>query len=125
MHQVKLIGALAVLAVCLSLTLVPSVSAWGEEGHRLINRVAADHMPEDMPAFFRNAGARLSFLGPEPDRWRDTRELYKALSEVNGPDHFIDIDKKEYFVAMPNDRYQYADWLRASGKDPKAVAFLP
>jgi hypothetical protein len=78
-----------------------------------------------MPAFFRNAGARLSFLGPEPDRWRDNKELYKALSEVNGPDHFIDIDKPENFAALPNDRYQYSDWLRSIGKDPKDIGFLP
>ena len=72
-----------------------------------------------------NASARLSFLGPEPDRWRDTRELYKALSEVNGPDHFIDMDKPEDFQALPNDRYQYADWLRTNGKEPKDIGFLP
>ncbi|PYT05541.1 MAG: hypothetical protein DMF60_11665 [Acidobacteria bacterium] len=125
MHHSKLIGVLSVFAACLSLILVPSANAWGEEGHRFINRVAAEHMPEDMPAFFRNAGARLSFLGPEPDRWRDNKELYKALGEVNGPDHFIDIDKRENIEALPNDRYLYADWLRTQGKEPKAIGFLP
>ena len=125
MHHIKIVGVLSVFAACLALTLVPPASAWGEEGHRYINRVAAEHMPEDMPAFFRNAAARLSFLGPEPDRWRDSRELFKALAEVNGPDHFIDIDKPENFDAMPNDRYQYSDWLRAQGKDPKLIGFLP
>lgn len=78
-----------------------------------------------MPAFFRQASARLAFLGPEPDRWRDGKELYKALGEVNGPDHFIDIDKPENFEALPNDRYLYADWLRAQGKDPKDIGYLP
>jgi len=125
MHHTKLVGVLSVFAACLSLNLVPPASAWGEEGHRYINRVASEHMPEDMPAFFRNAGARLSFLGPEPDRWRDNKELYKALSEVNGPDHFIDIDKPENFEALPNDRYLYADWLRAKGMEPKDIGFLP
>jgi hypothetical protein len=125
MDRLKLFGASLVIAVFLVLTLAPPASAWGEEGHRYINRVAAEHMPEDMPAFFRNAGVRLSFLGPEPDRWRDGKELFKALSEVNGPDHFIDIDKPENFEALPNDRYLYADWLRAKGKDPKDIGFLP
>jgi hypothetical protein len=125
MHHLKLVGVLSVIATFLALTLAPPAGAWGEEGHRYINRVAAEHMPEDMPAFFRNAAARLSFLGPEPDRWRDNKELYKALSSVNGPDHFINIDKPENFEAMPNDRYLYSDWLRASGKDPKDIGFLP
>lgn len=125
MHQQKLFGVSLVITTSLVMTLAPTVNAWGDEGHRYINRVAAEHMPEDMPGFFRGAGARLSFLGPEPDRWRDGKELYKALSEVNGPDHFIDIDKPENFEALPNDRYLYADWLRAKGKDPKDIGFLP
>lgn len=125
MRHVKLLGALLVFTVCLTLALTPPVGAWGEEGHRYINRVAAEHLPQDMPAFFRNAGTRLSFLGPEPDRWRDTKELFKALGEVNGPDHFIDIDKPENFDALPNDRYLYSDWLRAKGKEPKDIGFLP
>ena len=125
MNHLRLFGTSLVIAVFLVFSLAPPASAWGEEGHRYINRVAAEHMPEDMPLFFRNAGKRLTFLGPEPDRWRDTRELNKALGEVNGPDHFIDIDKSENFEALPNDRYLYGDWLRAQGKDPKVIGFLP
>lgn len=123
MHHAKRFGALS--SVCLVLLLAPLAGAWGEDGHRFINRVASEHLPQDMPAFFRQAGARLTFLGPEPDRWRDSKELYKALGEVNGPDHFIDIDKPEDFEALPNDRYQYVDWLRGQGKDPKVIGFLP
>jgi hypothetical protein len=124
MNHLRIFGASLVIAVFL-FSLAPPASAWGEEGHRYINRVAAEHMPEDMPLFFRNAGARLTFLGPEPDRWRDTKELNKALGEVNGPDHFVDIDKAANFEALPNDRYLYGDWLRAQGKDPKVIGFLP
>lgn len=125
MHLFRGLGVLFSPAACLILIVSSFVGAWGEEGHRYINRVAAEHLPEDMPAFFRNAGPRLSFLGPEPDRWRDGRELFKALGEVNGPDHFVDIDKPENFEALPNDRYQYEEWLRAQGKDPKVIGFLP
>jgi hypothetical protein len=125
MHRKKLFGASLLIAISLVISVAPAVNAWGDEGHRYINRVAAEHMPQDMPGFFRSAAVRLSFLGPEPDRWRDGKELYKALSEVNGPDHFIDIDKPENFDALPNDRYLYADWLRARGKDPKDIGFLP
>jgi hypothetical protein len=125
MHRGKTRVVLLVTAACLATLIVPGVHAWGEEGHRYINRVAAEHLPQDMPEFFRNASVRLSFLGPEPDRWRDGRELFKALTEVNGPDHFIDIDKPENFEELPNDRYLYADWLRAKGKDPKDIGFLP
>jgi hypothetical protein len=125
MNHLKPFAALLVIGGFLLLTLAPKANAWGEEGHRFINKVAAEHMPEDMPAFFRDAAARLSFLGPEPDRWRDGRELFKALGSVNGPDHFINIDKAENFDAMPNDRYLYSDWLRNAGKDAKEIGFLP
>jgi hypothetical protein len=125
MNHLKLFGASLVIVVFVMLGLAPPASAWGDEGHRFINRVASEHLPEDMPLFFRKAGARLSFLGPEPDRWRDSKELFKALSEVNGPDHFIDMDKPENFEELPNDRYAYADWLRTKGKDPKDIGYLP
>ena len=110
--------------VCLT-GIAPPAGAWGEEGHRWINLVAAQKLPQDMPGFFRGAGARLSYLGPEPDRWRDNRELFGALREVNAPDHFIDIDKPQNFEAIPNDRYKYGDWLRAQGKVPNDIGFLP
>jgi len=114
------------LAVLILLSLFPgSGNAWGEEGHRYVNLVAAQKLPDDMPQFFREAANRLSFLGPEPDRWRDSRELYSALSAVNGPDHFVDIDKPEDFAALPNDRYKYSDWLRSTGRSPEAMGFLP
>lgn len=119
--------ALSISAAVLMSTLlvVPPVHAWGDEGHRWINLVAVEHLPDDMPSFFKAAATRISFLGPEPDRWRDGKELFKALGEVNAPDHFIDIDKPENFAELPNDRYKYADWLRAQGKDPKDIGFLP
>ena len=125
MKKLRLVVAYTAIAMILAVGGAPSAHAWGEEGHRFINLVAAQHLPDDMPAFFRNASTRLAFLGPEPDRWRDNRELYKALGEVNGPDHFVDIDKPENFEALPNDRYLYSDWLRAKGKEPKDIGFLP
>jgi hypothetical protein len=125
MHDRKLIGALLLISIAASLLLPQHSAAWGDEGHRYINGVAAERLPDDMPPFFKAAGSRLAFLGPEPDRWRDNRELYKALTEVNAPDHFIDIDKPENFEAFPNDRYRYAAWLRAQGKEPTDIGFLP
>jgi len=125
MNSRKLCVALISFCLLIALSRPPASNAWGDEGHRWINEVAASKLPSDMPEFFRNASKRLAFLGPEPDRWRDNKELFKALGEVNGPDHFIDIDKPENFSALPDDRYQYADWLRSQGKEPKKIGFLP
>jgi hypothetical protein len=118
--------ASAVLLVALiTLHSPPAATGWGDEGHRFINRIAAQKLPADMPQFFRNAADRLEFLGPEPDRWRETRELFAALREVNAPDHFIDIDKPENFETLPNDRYKYMAWLRTQGKDATDIGLLP
>lgn len=114
-----------VSALLITTCFVPTTIAWGDEGHRWINRTAAEKLPADMPEFFRRAVARLEFLGPEPDRWRDNRELFKALGEVNSPDHFINIDRADDFRSLPNDRYRYADWLRSRGKEANEVGFLP
>src|ERR1044072_6856405 len=125
MKKINRSAVILILILFGAINLAPSTYAWGDEGHRYVNRIAAQKMPEDMPAFFKNAATRLEFLGPEPDRWRDNKELFFALREVNGPDHFIDIDKPENFNELPNDRYKFGDWLRAQGKDPKDIGFLP
>jgi len=102
------------------------VKAWGDKGHRMINQIAAEKMPADTPEFFRSATDRLSYLGPEPDRWRDRRrEMEPALDELNKPEHFIDMDKPENFRDLPDDRYSYAEWLQHQGKDVKVVGLLP
>ncbi len=125
MKNTRVIAVLFFLLI-LSFIINPvPTNAWGDEGHRWINRAAAEKMPDDMPAFFKQAGGRLSFLGPEPDRWRDRNELYRALNEAQAPDHFIDIDKPENFQSLPDNRYLYSDWLRASGKEPKDIGYLP
>jgi hypothetical protein len=111
--------------LALSLVVSPLIFGWGDEGHRAVNRVAVEKLPEDMPQFFKNAGARLMFLGPEPDRWGDSMESYTALRGGSGPEHFIDIETPESFQAIPDDRYKYADWLRARGQDVKDVGLLP
>ena len=123
-RRVKFVASLGIFTA-LMFSLIPSTRAWGEEGHRYVNLVAAERMPSDMPAFFRGAAKRLSFLGYEPDRWRDNKELYKALQEVNAPDHFIDMDEPKEFEALPGDRHRFGEWLRSKGKDPKDIGFLP
>jgi hypothetical protein len=66
--------------------------AWGVDGHRMINRLAAQYLPADVPAFLRNGNAldTLEYLGPEPDRWRNRAE--SELSQAQAPDHFIDLE---------------------------------
>ena len=53
-------------------------------------RIAARLLPNDVPSFFRSAGERLAYLSPEPDRWRTLST--QALSQLNAPDHYFDLE---------------------------------
>ncbi len=86
---------------------------WGNEGHMMINRVAAEKLPTDVPAFLRNAADQLAYLGPEPDRWREKSELALKLSQE--PDHFIDLELIEG-MTLPPDRYSFYRELEAKRK---------
>jgi len=99
-------------AVCL-LAIVGLLSPawpWGNEGHIAINRVAAEKLPPDVPAFLRKASAQLAYLGPEPDRWREPTEL--ALKRSQEPDHYIDLELIEG-MNLPPDRYSFYRALEA------------
>jgi len=123
---------LLVLAV-LSLTAavpagVPPSQQWGEHGHRLVGRAAADALPEAMPAFFRDAAEQLSYLNPEPDRWRSRTEadLDRALSNAGAAEHYIDLELVPEGALDAVDRLAFADTLMAWGAEPSSkVGLLP
>ena len=64
----------------------PAAHAWGNEGHRMINRLAATALPESVPVFLRTKAAadEIEYLGPEPDRWRSKAE--SELSAAQAPE---------------------------------------
>ncbi len=112
--------------------LVPfNAFAWGDAGHRMIGLAAAQSLPAEMPAFFRAARQQLSYLNPEPDRWKDRAErtLDPALEGSTSPEHYMDMDLVAPAVLSaalraPN-RYAFADTLRAAGVAASTVGFLP
>jgi hypothetical protein len=93
--------------------------------------IAAETLPDSMPAFFRQSRTRLAYLIPEPDRWRDASERRRdpALDQAFFPDHFIDLelipgDRRASFFRAPS-RFAFADSLRAVGQDPARVGLSP
>ncbi|MEO6119437.1 MAG: nuclease [Terriglobales bacterium] len=95
------------------------VEAWGNEGHTMISRVAAQKVPAAMPKFMRDASERLAYLGPEPDRWRSTTEPW--LKYAQEPDHFIDFERiPPDFGELPQDRYYFMRRLF----EKRAIALL-
>jgi len=113
---------------------VPQQAAWGwgNEGHIYVNRVAAEKLPPDTPAFLRNAVAELAYLGPEPDRWREDYD--PALKSAQEPDHYIDLERIGWLDHLPEGRYEFYQKLyekRAQTKDnpddylPERVGLQP
>jgi hypothetical protein len=109
-------NGMAMLALLVSVLMPAPAHAWGDKGHQMINRLAAEAMPAETPAFFRAAAAQLEYLGPEPDRWRpragatDVSSLHAAAA----PDHFLDMEFVAGF-ALPRSRYDYLRALLAHG----------
>jgi hypothetical protein len=122
------VGLIASTAVFL----VPAlVFAWGDVGHRLTGEAAAVEMPPSTPAFFRNASRQLSYLNPEPDRWRDRVEsaIDPALDRGTSPEHFIDMEMVSPSVLAAalkaKDRFGYLDTLAAAGAKGSVMGLLP
>jgi len=108
--MVRKVALIAFIVIAIA-TITVQLGAWGIEGHTWINEVAALKQPAKgpnaMPAFFTNASARLGWLGPEPDRWRN-QNSEPELKWSQEADHFINM---EYLPAdfgdFPNDRYRF------------------
>jgi hypothetical protein len=51
----------------------------------MINRLAVNHLPADVPAFMKTpeAIAEIEYLGPEPDRWRSPLEPELVNQQAN------------------------------------------
>ncbi len=122
-----------------ALALLPFATAaaafgWGSDGHRIINRLAVQSLPADMPAFFTTpaALAELEYLGPEPDRWRSPAE--PELSATQAPDHFIDLEYADVVGPLPRKRYEFIELLsqyrkahpdQAANETPEKVGLQP
>jgi hypothetical protein len=82
----------------------------------MINRLAAEHLPADFPAFLRTPAAidEIEYLGPEPDRWRSPGE--PELSNAQAPEHFIDLELADMVGnQLPRRRYDFIAALYAAG----------
>lgn len=104
-----------------------SATMWGEHGHRMVGRLAAEAIPAEMPGFFRDAAPHLSFLNYEPDRWRDDKEMLHdpALNSAYAYDHYVDLEGVPPGALRAPNRFAYLDSVRASGRRTPAVGMLP
>ncbi len=117
-------SAALVALVCLFAAL-PRACAWGNEGHRLINCLAASNLPADVPEFLRSLAAisEIEYLGPEPDRWRSAAE--PELNAAQAPEHFIDLEPADALGPLPHNRLDFEARVFASGQRPERIGLQP
>jgi hypothetical protein len=120
MYHRVLSSAIAALLCILPAT--PSF-AWGPDGHRIVNRLAAEKLPAEVPEFLRSPAAvdEIEYLGPEPDRWRSANE--PELNATQAPEHYIDLELADMVGKLPRRRYDYIAALYATGLTHPDQAF--
>lgn len=111
-------GALLILAAGVTVSAGATTLRWGFHGHEISGRAAATDLPLQLPVFFRNATDQLTYLNPEPDRWRGEglREVHEALRY----DHYIDFEVIPDSVLALGDRFRYLVALQDLGLEQPA-----
>ena len=92
MRPFRLLARFATAASLIPILTSQTAWAWGNDGHTMINRLAVQYLPSDVPAFLRDPHAIdvIGYEGPEPDRWRSRAE--EELSSTQAADHFLDLE---------------------------------
>ncbi|MGA3046410.1 MAG: S1/P1 nuclease [Terracidiphilus sp.] len=118
-------GSIAVAFLLCFLVLPPAGHAWGNEGHRLINKLAASTLPAAVPVFLRTQSAanEIEYLGPEPDRWRSRAE--PELAAAQAPEHFIDLEPADALGPLPHNRLDFEAKVFAAGQRPERIGLQP
>lgn len=103
--------------------------AWGAKGHTMINLLAAQSFPADMPAFIRTpeAAHEIGTLGPEEDRLKGAGQSWDADNDTG---HYLDIGDDGTIdgvslSALPATMNDYAIALEAAHTTPWRVGYLP
>ena len=119
------LSALAAAGLVCVLAQPPAAYAWGNHGHRLVNKLAASSLPADVPAFLRSpeAIAEIEYLGPEPDRWRSPAE--PELVAAQAPEHFIDMELADALGPLPHRRLDFEAKVFAAGQRPEKIGLQP
>jgi hypothetical protein len=117
--------ALAVAGLVCLLAQPTVALAWGNGGHRLINKLGASTLPASVPQFLRSETAvnEIEYLGPEPDRWRSPAE--PELNAAQALEHFIDLEPADALGPLPRRRLDFEAKVFAAGERPEKIGLQP
>ncbi len=124
-NRTQFFAFLSLITLVLFSVQTPPAHAWGNDGHRMINRLAATSLPADAPAFLRAPDVlnEIEYLGPEPDRWRSPAE--PELSSAQAPEHFIDLEPADALGPLPHKRFDFEAKVYAAGDRPDRIGLQP
>ena len=103
--------------------------AWGASGHHWLSQVAAEALPEELPAFLRTAEVpqTVGELGREPDRSKDSGAVH---DKERDPGHYVDLDDDGKVAGvlplepLPATREAFDTALRQGGTTQYAAGYL-
>jgi hypothetical protein len=131
--RIKGVVRLTIAAALVPAILVHQSAAWGRDGHKMIDRLAAAALPADVPEFLRSPAAldAMEYYGPEPDDWKSSAE--PELNSAGSPEHFIDLEWADLIgEPLPRNRYDYLRDLAAAQPKhpdikmtPEGIGLLP
>ena len=104
--------------------------AWGATGHEFVSGLAAEALPEELPAFLRTPAvvADIAVLGRELDRSKGSGNPHDAERDAG---HFVHLDDDGLvggvlaLEALPITREAYNAALSAKGKTQYDTGYLP
>jgi hypothetical protein len=119
-----------VVLSCLITFIAPNTAkGWGASGHRIINKLAVEGFPEEIPAFLRTPETawKLAEVGREADRSKGAGQPHDHDLD---PGHYVNIGDDATVMGVPLNplpatREEYDTSLRAKGWDEYKVGFLP
>jgi hypothetical protein len=127
MKKLSISHATVVLAFLVAFLPAQWAFGWGNDAHKMINRVAVEMLPGGMPGFLRSRHAfdEIEYLGPEPDRWRSSAE--PELSAAQAPDHFIDLELADMAApdGLPRERFEFIRDLDNARKQYPNLNLIP
>jgi hypothetical protein len=106
--------------------LVQPVLGWGNDGHRMIDRLAVAKLPSDVPEFLRSEYAQdaMEYYGPEPDRWKSAAEA--ELRNAGSGEHYIDLEWADLIGGpLPRNRYDFVRALAVADKAHPELGLTP
>ena len=113
-----------------ALCLAKQALAWGATGHEYVSGIAAELLPDELPAFVRTppAVADIAVFGRELDRSKGSGKMHDAERD---PGHFVALDDNALVAGvlaletLPPTREAYDTLLRPHGFTQYSAGYLP